>query len=232
MATKASRAALILTWVNTNILDNILKRITPALMRTAVTDLYDTLMSEYQTVADITTLNALVLGTNFKENDFVFISDIGKGDTVGCYQYIKNQSDVYTWLKKFELGNKTKLVESTQATLALYISTDYTNGDLDIGYFVKLTNGYLYLVKAQNGSYIGDISTDYELIYNGGIGQYHEVATIAARTALTINVDFVIGDKCKVTDDGYGYVDISEYSYNTDSSSYAWNVIGKYVNVE
>ena len=229
MATKASRAALILTWVNTNILDNILKRITPTLMRTAVTDLYDTLMSEYQTVADITTRDALVLGTDFKENDFIFVTDISKGDTIGCYQYIKNQSGVYTWLKKFELGNKTKLIAATQATLALYISTDYTNGDLDIGYFVKLTNGFIYLVKSQAGSYIGDTSSDYELIYNGGGGQYHVKATITLRDAMVLNTDFVKGDYCYVTNSGDGYASVYIYSYNTDTTSWGWNWIGSKV---
>jgi len=230
MATKASRAALIATWVNTNILNNILKLITPALMRTAVTDLYDTLISEYQTVADITTLNALSLGTDFKENDFVFVSDIGKGDTIGCYQYIKNQSGTYTWLKKYELGNKTKLIEAVQVTLALYISAEYSNGDLDIGYMLKLPNGYIYVVKSQAGTYIGDTSTDYELIYSGISGaSYHVAATIAARDALILNTDFIIGDFCSVTDDGYGRTSIYVYNYNTNTSTNDWNLTGSSV---
>jgi len=233
MAKKASRAALILTWVNTNVLDNILKVITPQKMRTALTDLYDTLMAEYQTVVNITTRDSLALGTDFKENDIVFVTSINKGDTQGVYRYVKNQAGAYSWLKIGELGNKTKVIESAESTLANYISNDYTNGDLDIGYFVKLSTGFIYLVKANDGTYIGDTSSDYGLIYNGGIGQYHEVATIAARNALVLNTDFVIGDKCKVANctgsSEVGYASVYEYSYNTDSSDYDWNWIGSKV---
>lgn len=160
MSIKTSRADLITSWENVstgNIRDNNSKIVTPALMRQAVTDLYDTLADSHQTVADITTLNSLSLGTDFKELDIIFVSDIGKGDKIGVYQYVRNRSTaLYSWTKIAELGESTKLIASTQATLANYISTDFTTGDLAIGYLVILTTGIIYILVQNDGSSTGD----------------------------------------------------------------------------
>lgn len=168
MSIKNSRSILLASWDNVStgtIRDNNSKIITPALMRTAVTDLYDTLATSHGSVADITALNALSLGTDFKEIDTEFVNNIGKGDKIGVYNYIRNRgTGNFGWTKTSELGESTKKILSSEATLQLFIDNDWSDSLMAIGYFVVISTGAIYLMHQNDG----DDTGDYQLIYPSG----------------------------------------------------------------
>lgn len=217
MSIKSSFAALLLSWSNAvdgTIKDNNQKENTPETIRQAITDLYDTLGVSWFDVADVTTLNSYSLGTNFKEWDIAFVADIGKGDKIGVYQYVRSRAtSLLGWKLLFELGEASKLILSTQPTLALYISTDWTNGDLAIGYLVKLTTGQIYMLMTGTGSstanyqIISDIITalDYQgtwnastntptLVSSTGTKNHYYIVNVAGSTNLDGITDWKVGD--------------------------------------
>ncbi len=216
MSIKDSRAAWILSMEQTTNKDNNSKDISPALNRQAITDGFDTIIASYATVGDITTLNALVLGTDFKENDLRFVTDIGKGDKIGVYKYIRSRATtLYSWQKIAEIGEATKLILSTQSTLSLYISTDWTTGDLAIGYLVKLTGGQVYELVTGTGSSTGNyqvitevnVSLNYKGTWNastntptlsdsggGGVQGDYYIVSVSGSTAIDGITDWVAGD--------------------------------------
>ena len=98
MATKNSRAALLIS-IAVQLPDNNTEEISPLDERSALTDLYDTLIPSYQTVSDEASLASLVLGTNFKEGDFCKVLLDGNGQTSN-WQYIRNRAtSLYAWYK-------------------------------------------------------------------------------------------------------------------------------------
>ena len=215
---------------NTNVLlpDNITKAISPSDVRTSYSDLFDTLIGYSSTVADLTTLSGLVLGTDFKENDVRIVTDIGEGALMGVYRYLPDYStSIYSWVRIGKIGDN-QIITATESSLANYITNEWTDGDLAIWDIVKTSSNYIYLLTENNGSVIGN----YQLIYSQSLsGIYYEKATATLRDAMVLDTDFIIGDYCKVADNGYGQVEVDRYLYDNESSSYKWVVISKYTDI-
>lgn len=227
MAIKDDRIDLIDSWANVttgNLRDNNNKIITPAFARQATTDLYDTVLTSEQTVADVTALNALSLGTDFKQSDIAFVTDIAKGDKIGVYFYIRNRgTGNFSWVKINELGESTKLITSAEATLALYISNDWTVGDLAIGYLVKISTSQIYILVTGTGSSTGN----YQLIFEPSGVNLVPVADISARDGLSPGINDIV----TVNDNGNLEKVKYKWMYDNDSSGYAWVEIGLLSNV-
>ena len=228
MTVKSSRAALLVSLETDTSKDNSTKYISPAKNRQSFMDTYDTLMTSNNIVADISTLNSLMLGPDFKEGDIFFVTNISKGDKVGIYAYLRDRSSgLYSWVELAPKGEVTKLVNSTQATIANYISIDFTSGDLAIGYLVKLTTGQIYMLVSGTGSSSGD----YQLIVDRSNINRAEVDTISLRDNLVLGTDFNVGDYITVTDDGNGQKVKYKYIYDDNISDYKWEEIGLLSNV-
>jgi len=130
MTKQASRSALFISTA-ANYIKNVLNFITPAFHVQSQEDMYDTLANEYATVATKSALSALVLGTNFKELDYRFVTnDESEQGLLSLYQYIKNTSATYSWQLIRTIGVESKMVSVANTTLfdALVLDTDYFKG--------------------------------------------------------------------------------------------------------
>jgi len=131
MTKQASRTALFLS-TTTNYIKDIVNYITAAFHVQSQEDLYDTLAPEYATVANKATLDALVLGTNFKEQDYRFVTnDEDEDGLLSLYRYTKNTSGAYGWLLMWTVRDNGNWLSVANETLfnTYVLGTDFYNGD-------------------------------------------------------------------------------------------------------
>ena len=149
MANRVDKAALFI-YIAANYIKAVLNFISPAKHISALTDLWDTLLARYATVADMTALNALGLGTDFGEGDIRKVTVDADGVT-GYYKYVYNEDVAdFAWVKIGSNVNNVNRVEVATNTLrdALIVGTDFEIGDFitvsDNGYGEKIKYKYMY----------------------------------------------------------------------------------------
>lgn len=193
MTKYSSKSALFTKIQGDLITNNTSKENTAARVNEALEALYDTIGEDYLEVADLTTFASLSLSTDFKEYDICIVLDINEGNKSGIYRYTRTRSSgTLEWHLISKIGDQQILL-STQATLADYISTDYSNGDLALWDIVKLTDGVKYIVVKSVGTYIGDNTGDYEQFSAIGITALVDDTSPQLGGMLDVN-GFAIGD--------------------------------------
>jgi len=150
----------LLAYIAANYIKAIVNFISPTKHNNALTDLIDTLAPYIAEVADMATLNALTLETDFAQGEKRIVTS----DTDGyraIYQYVYNSDTVaWGWQK---IGNLTSSINRTPvATIALrdvlVLNTDFNIGDYitvsDNGYGEKVKYRYMYDENAADFAWI------------------------------------------------------------------------------
>lgn len=140
----------LLAYIAANYIKAIVNFISPTKHNSALTDLIDTLAPYIAEVADMATLNALTVETDFSQGEKRIVTSDTEGYR-GVYQYVYNSdTTAWGWVK---IGNLTSSINRTEvATIALrdalVLNTDFSIGDYisvsDNGYGEKVKYKYMY----------------------------------------------------------------------------------------
>ncbi len=152
MAKLTGFTTLVAKWASTTVLDNILRLITPAFMRTALNDLLYTVSSYHQSVFNKAALNDLVLETDFCENEKVTVG-IDDNACKSVWQYVYDR-DTNTW-KYIQISTITHPPVVHQKTSVSAMEAMDLIDDYDLGDYCKIT----YATTGWIESYVAD-STD------------------------------------------------------------------------